>query len=208
MPPYVTYALLALCTLGALLASRVMKKLLQGSTLTFARGALAVGAGLVLLVALVSTAERSRSPAYREGDDRTLAPTTAATQQVNLPSDGKLESKPQDLTKAAGDAAFGNFEKNNVAANGWLLPGVTPVALPLPSAQRWADTSRELVTKERPFAPRLVYVTTTGLLPFFALWLMCLGALAYLHRARIVAAHTWLRGLLAPARAPDPSPAE
>lgn len=197
----------AMCTLAALLASRVMTKVLKGSSLTLGRMAMGAVAAVALLVAFVSTAERSPRSEYRDVSDETRSLATAPT--VNLPADGKPESK-QDAAKSAGDATFANLEKNNVAGNGWLLPGVTPVALPLPSAQRWADTSRELVTKERPFAPRLLYVTTTGLLPLLALWLLSLGALAYLHRAKIVAAHAWARHMLAPAPgpAPDPTPAE
>jgi hypothetical protein len=198
----------ALATLVTLLASRILKKLLKGASLAFGRFALGSVAALAVLIALVSTASRAPRSEYRDVTDETRA-STAPTVQVNLPADGKLENKV-DATKAAGDSTggLGNFEKNDLGGKGgWLLPGVTPVALPLPTAERWTDTTRELVTKERPFLPRLVYVTTTGLLPFFALWLLSLGALAYLHRARIVAAYASARRWLATEQAPEPGPA-
>ncbi|MGZ3454632.1 MAG: hypothetical protein ACXWUG_19240 [Polyangiales bacterium] len=198
----------AIATLGAVLAMRVTKKLLKGSALTAGRIALACGAALIVLIALVSGSRKDATrPEYRAIDVSGGEGKVAAV-NANAPVDGKSVDKV-DASKTAGDAAFGNFEKNN---GGWLLPGVTPVALPLPSADRWTQTTRELVTKERPFLPRLVYVTTAGLLPFLGLWLLSLGALAYLHRARIVALHAWARRWLAteetPAPEPGPAPAE
>ncbi len=67
--------------------------------------------------------------------------------------------------KLLGNVAYGG---------GAAVQGVTPVALPLPSYDRAVSVSRELVTKDRPLEPTLIYVTRTALWPLLALWILCI----------------------------------
>jgi len=119
----------------------------------------------------------------------------------------KLEAKQGSRGYAFG-GDIGNF--NGRLALGGITQGVAPVALTLPGYARSVTVTRELVTKERPFTPSVVYVTTTGLAPLVALWLVSVAWLAWAHRregARLVRS---IRERLsrAPSPAtPDPVPA-
>lgn len=63
--------------------------------------------------------------------------------------------------------------------------GITPVSLSIPTSERYVQSSRQLITKDRPFAMRIVYVTS-GLLAFLQVgWLAMVGLLAYMHRDRL-----------------------
>jgi hypothetical protein len=87
---------------------------------------------------------------------------------------------------------------------GGVLEGVTPVALPLPGYVRSMSASRELVTRDRPFKPTLVYVTNMALAPFAFLWLVGLGLVISAHRARIAEAYRAIRARLDKPDAPSP----
>ncbi|MDB4945296.1 MAG: hypothetical protein JWP97_4830 [Labilithrix sp.] len=63
--------------------------------------------------------------------------------------------------------------------------GITPVSLSLPTSERYVQSSRQLVTRERPFDMRIVYVTSALLDALELLWLVLVGALAFLHRAEL-----------------------
>lgn len=63
---------------------------------------------------------------------------------------------------------------------------VTPVSLSLPEAERYVKTSRQLVSKERPFTPRVVYVTSTFVGILHLVWLALAGALAWAHREALL----------------------
>jgi hypothetical protein len=82
-------------------------------------------------------------------------------------------------------------------AEGGVLQGVLPVALPLPHFQRSVSTTRELVTRQRPFRPVLVYVTDVVVLSLLGVWLFLLAALGHLHRRPIIAAWQWARQRIA-----------
>jgi hypothetical protein len=69
----------------------------------------------------------------------------------------------------------GNFMAQDAA--GGVLEGVTPVALTLPQYERSVYATRELVTRERPFRPVLVYATAWATWPLAAGWLFCVVAL-------------------------------
>ena len=74
-----------------------------------------------------------------------------------------------------------------VAADGSLdtKAGITPVSLSIPTSERYVQSSRQLITKERPFAMRIVYVTS-GLLAFLQVgWLAMVALLGYMHRDRL-----------------------
>lgn len=63
----------------------------------------------------------------------------------------------------------------------------TPVSMSFPTSDRYVRTSRQLVTAERPFVPRIVFVTSTFVGLLHVGW-MCLAALlAYAHKDALVA---------------------
>ena len=82
-------------------------------------------------------------------------------------------------------------------AAGGVLEGVTPVALTLPQYERSVHATRELVTRERPFRPVLVYATASAVWPLVIAWLTCIGALIRLYRPAIVALSQRIRARLA-----------
>jgi hypothetical protein len=63
-----------------------------------------------------------------------------------------------------------------------IKTGATPVSLSMPSSERYVQTSRQLVTSKRPFAPRLFYATPTLFAGLEILWLALLGMLVFAHR--------------------------
>ncbi len=65
--------------------------------------------------------------------------------------------------------------------------GVTPVSLSIPTSERYVQSSRQLVTKERPFVARVVYMTSTTIAILHFVWLALVAALAFLHRDRLAA---------------------
>jgi hypothetical protein len=85
----------------------------------------------------------------------------------------------------------GNWRAQN--AVGGVLEGVTPVALNLPSSARSVHASRELVTRERPFRPVLIYVTSLSLWPLGLVWLAGAIALFLAHRGPFGEAARWVR---------------
>jgi hypothetical protein len=76
-------------------------------------------------------------------------------------------------------------DKAPAAPHAGILQGVTPVALTLPGYQRQIAISRELVTRERPFHPKLYYVTDWAIWPVLFVWLMCALLLLWSHRAEL-----------------------
>jgi hypothetical protein len=74
-----------------------------------------------------------------------------------------------------------------VAADGSLdtKAGITPVSLSLPTSEHYVQSSRQLVTKERPFAMRIVYVTQNLVTGLHLAWLFMVGLLGWLHRDRL-----------------------
>jgi hypothetical protein len=65
--------------------------------------------------------------------------------------------------------------------------GVTPVSMSFPTSDRYVRASRQLVTAERPFTPRVVYVTSTLVAVLELAWLALAAALAWAHRERLAA---------------------
>jgi hypothetical protein len=74
-----------------------------------------------------------------------------------------------------------------VAADGSLdtKAGITPVSLSLPTSERYVQSSRQLVTKERPFSMRILYITQNLVTGLHLAWLFMLGMLGWLHRDRL-----------------------
>jgi hypothetical protein len=63
---------------------------------------------------------------------------------------------------------------------------ITPVSLSFPTSERYVQASRQLVSSERPFSPRIVYVTSTFIAGLHAVWLALVALLVWAHRDRLV----------------------
>jgi hypothetical protein len=200
LAPPVFIAMIA--ALAVMVAFRISGRLLNAAARPYVRVGVIVGAGLALLVMLAARGTHDAADTrYRALDvpTQTVAVSGEDGKNIDVAKMDKLEGK-----KVADESsALGNFAAQNAGPG--ILRGVAPVALPLPSAHRYVGSTRELVTRERPFQPRLVYVTTLALLPFAGLWFLSIAALAFIHRAKIVAMRARLRELLAPAPAPTPA---
>lgn len=62
-------------------------------------------------------------------------------------------------------------------------PGdITPVSLSFPTSERYVTSSRQVVSQERPFVPRIVYVTSTLLGFLHLVWLGLVGMLVLAHK--------------------------
>jgi hypothetical protein len=80
--------------------------------------------------------------------------------QRNIPNQ---QVQPED--KKLGDLYFSGEN---------VVKGVKPVALPMPQFERQLTVTRELVTRDRPLSPTLIYVTPTALYPLLIFWICCL----------------------------------
>lgn len=58
-----------------------------------------------------------------------------------------------------------------------------PVSLAFPSSDRYVRTTRQLVTRERPFVPRIVYVTSTLVAGMHGVWFLLAALLVFEHRS-------------------------
>jgi hypothetical protein len=63
-----------------------------------------------------------------------------------------------------------------------IKAGATPVSLSMPTSERYVQTSRQLVTSQRPFVPRLLYATPALLWALEVAWLGVATMLAFAHR--------------------------
>jgi len=108
----------------------------------------------------------------------------------------------------ATDLEFGRFR---LIGDG-RLDGVAPVALSLPGFERSVVVSRELVTRDRPFQPAVLYLTETAILATGGVWLLVVGMLVISQRARLLALRDAILSLAAPTKSDDaaraPTPAE
>jgi hypothetical protein len=164
------FAIVALCAAALVwLATRFMK----GAPLVLATLAVLGAVGLVGLVSMVLVSGR--------------APMRGSSEYA-VPSEQTVSPAP-----SAGDKGdrTGNFLAQTAA--GGVLEGVTPVALTLPSYERHVAVSRELVTRDRPFRPILLYVTDWALAPIGLLWLGALLIVLSAHRNAIRGAYGRIR---------------
>jgi hypothetical protein len=92
-----------------------------------------------------------------------------------------------------------------VAADGSLdtKAGITPVSLSIPTSERYVQSSRQLVTRERPFAMRILYVTSNLITALHLGWLALVGLLGWLHRDRLAGLRARIVERLT--RQPDPT---
>ncbi len=201
-PLFVTAIGLMVCGGALWLASR----LLSGALRTLAKLALAGVAGLTLLIgggAFLTMGSRSAS----RSDVSSATPAAADYER----SEGGTGSRHRNAEGRMGGGALGNMLAQSAADGG--LQGVTPVALTLPAFERAVYPRRELVTRERPFRPAVLYITTWTLVPAALAWIACVAALAWSHRRELEALRDRLRERLArgdaatPPTPPAPPPA-
>ena len=155
---------------------------------------------------LIVMPSASRSSAFRSQDQRDAPYASAGDQSYTMQAPLMAAAQREDDERTAN--AIGALDKKVVATavaaspapaqgqahargadmlttggNGGVLGGVTPVALGLPSFTRTVVVDSELVTPERPFRPRVVYVTSAALLALGAAWLACIALLVWTLRA-------------------------
>ncbi len=179
--PPVFAAALCLLAFGGLIW--LLSRLLSGAKLVSAVIAIVVIGLFVTFLASLGLLV-GRSADY--GAEPAAAPVVR-----ELPS---KSSASADTTKVA-DGRTGNWMAQN--AEGGVLEGVAPVALPLPSYASSIHLHRELVTKDRPFHPVVYYVTEWVVAPLGVLWLVVFGWLIAAHRASLRSAREWVRSKLA-----------
>ena len=186
----------------------LLGRLLSGKKLLLAVAALVMAGGFFLLIAMVGVAMRPGASLKRH----------EAAMPASPPPAEQAESVAEALDKARDDGAVGTVEASKSVpaggrakgeaygrrgnfmaqdAAGGVLEGVTPVALTLPHYERSVYATRELVTRERPFRPVLVYATAWAVWPLVIGWLFCIGALIRLYRATLVALSQRIRARLA-----------
>lgn len=193
-PGLFVVALVALALGGGLWA---LTRLLSGPKLAIAVISLFVVGGIAGIIALAATfSVRGRSE---------LPVSSSADWSRQMDEDvyrGAVRESTDDREQAG--AVTGN--RMAQLAQGGLIEGVTPVALPLPQYHQTAVSSRELVTERRPFSPALYYVTDWVIWPLVLLWLACLGLLGASYRRELAALYArWRERLARPA--PPASPA-
>jgi len=189
---------IALCFLGFGGLIWLLSRLLSGAKLVSAVAAIVLVGILVTLVASFSLL------VGRSADYASEPPAAAPMRQ--LPSKSRSSATADATT--TDDGRTGNWMAQN--AEGGVLEGVAPVALPLPSYASSVHLNRELVTKDRPFNPVVYYVTEWVLAPLGVLWLVVFGWLVAEHRESLRTAREWLRRKLAKrpvAAPPAPAPA-
>jgi hypothetical protein len=193
----------------------ILGRLLSGKKLLFAVLAIALGGGFFVMLAMVAAVmprlQSTRSepvamspaappPAEAEQEARDEGAMGGAMTQKSAPSGA-------GAAKVDSYARRGNFMAQNAA--GGVLEGVTPVALTLPHYERSVYATRELVTRERPFRPVLVYATAWAAWPFAVAWLLSMGALLRLYRRELSSLYGRIRERLARGSStPDSPPPE
>lgn len=106
-----------------------------------------------------------------------------------------------DAPKSDIDSRTGNWFGGK---EGGVLQGVTPVPLPLPSYRHSMYSSRELVTKDRPFRPVMFYMTEMVALPIGILWLLGLAGLVRTHWKRLTDVYGAVKAKLAAGSVEEP----
>jgi hypothetical protein len=195
----------------------MLGRLLTGKKLLLALAVLVMGGGFILLVALVGVA---MTPKFRAAHVDEPMPASAPAVQAPEESsrDQAAESgggavRKDDALKGgrAKSEAYdrrGNFMAQDAA--GGVLEGVTPVALTLPQYERSVYATRELVTRERPFRPVLVYATAWAVWALGIGWLLCIAALVRIYRPALLTFSERIRarltrGSAAPSAEPPPA---
>jgi hypothetical protein len=76
---------------------------------------------------------------------------------------------------------------HEIGRNGDPKGDITPVSLSFPTSERYVVASRQLVSNERPFEPRVFYVTSSFLGALHLVWLVLLGLLLWSHKDQLAA---------------------
>lgn len=93
------------------------------------------------------------------------------------------------------------------ASRGGAPGDITPVSLSFPTSERYVTSSRQVVSQERPFVPRIVYVTSTFIGFLHLVWLGLVGLLVLAHRDKLALLKTKIAERLARRpEAMDPDP--
>ncbi|MBM4357850.1 MAG: hypothetical protein FJ096_07045 [Deltaproteobacteria bacterium] len=190
-------ALLAWVILGTLAVSLRLALYLRGGKLIAALVLLGGAAGFVALGVLAMGFDRS--PGRKASSAQVEVSAARTAESVEGGSGVRAKAEEGSLGRPAAPASgsrYGIEAKGNLAQDG-NLTGVTPVALSLPRYKEAVSASRELVTRDRPFAPRLVYVKRSALAPLWLLWVGSLGAALLLHRGFLSERWAALRAALA-----------
>jgi len=175
----------------------VLSRLLKGPKLAAALAALFVVGGIAAIVALAMTFAVA---------GRSMSAPSSSTADWSAQSD-EISRRTTAEAPAAMDGGDSRGNRMAQLAQGGLIEGFTPEALPLPQYHRSAYAGRELVTEQRPFSPALYYVTDWVLWPLVAVWLLCLGLLGASYRRELVALYARMRERLTRVDPPAPAPA-
>jgi hypothetical protein len=186
----------------------LLGRLLSGKKLALAVAAVVLGGGFILIVSIVAVSLRPGAVAKRPYEPMPVSvPASEEGRDQAAASGAGVAKDDAPGARARGEAMGrrGNFMAQDAA--GGVLEGVTPVALTLPQYERSVYATRELVTKERPFRPVLVYATAWVAWPLGIGWLACVAALARLYRPALLALSARIRervarGSSAPAAPP------
>jgi hypothetical protein len=158
----------ALCAFGVAGLVWLASRFYSGPKLVAVVGVAVAAGGLAAIVLLAAAAT------MRAGGPSSGSPSYRAEERAASAAGPSADVDARDKT-----AGVGAGEKT---VGGGLLHGVTPVALGLPTYEHSVHLRRELVTRERPFRPRLLYVTAWVLWPLGIGWLGCVAALVWAHR--------------------------
>ena len=192
----------------------LLVRLLAGRKRAWILVPLALGGGFVMLVALVEMATPKFAARHEPAPAAPPPAEVSSEMREQAVGAGKARGDDDTLSRAKSEAygRRGNFMAQDAA--GGVLEGVTPVALTLPQYERSVYATRELVTRERPFRPVLVYATAWMAWPLGLGWFLCVLALLRIHRPELLALSARIRERLARASAapvavppPDAPPA-
>jgi len=169
---------LTLLGLGLLALIWLVGRFLKGPARVATTFVLLGGLGLLALMFLAASVTRApmKSASVDYEPSRASAPVA-------------VEAPKTDV-----DTRTGNWMGGK---EGGVLQGVTPVPLPLPTYRHSMYSSRELVTKDRPFRPVMFYMTDMVALPIGLLWLLGLGVVVRAHWGRIMDIYAGIKAKLA-----------
>jgi hypothetical protein len=169
--PYL-FVVFVLLSVGVALVTLIWRRLRDWKrVLAFAGLAVALLVAGIVTLALMATLSYKEAPLSQEVYH---VSDKLARYEVGSGADwseGEMGQRSLEVQQKVVDQKF----LGNVAyGGGAAVQGVTPVALPLPSYERAVSVSRELVTKDRPLEPTLIYVTRTALWPLLVIWILCI----------------------------------
>jgi hypothetical protein len=109
---------------------------------------------------------------------RALIAAPSADGGASEPARDMLVDKPTLPTPESSTSFSGS-------ARGATPGDITPVSLSFPTSERYVTSSRQVVSQERPFVPRIVYVTSTFIGFLHLAWLGLVGLLVVAHRDKL-----------------------